>query len=59
MVTIIRDRIQNAIKKGQTLAQIKTGKLTLDYDARWGAKTGFGTTDNFVESVYKSLSSKR
>ena len=55
MVTIIRDRIQNAIKKGQPLAQIKTGKLTLDYDARWGAKTGFGTTDNFVESVYKSL----
>ncbi len=59
MVTIIRDRIQNAIKKGQTLAQIKTGKLTLDYDARWGGKTGFGTTDNFVESVYKSLNSKK
>ena len=59
MVTIIRDRIQNAIKKGQTLDQIKNGKLTLDYDARWGAKTGFGTTANFVESVYKSLTAKK
>ena len=55
MVTIIRDRIQNGIQKSMTLDQVKSAKLTLDYDARWGAKTGFGTTDNFVESVYKSL----
>jgi len=55
MVTIVRDRIQAAIKEGKTLAQIKTAKLTLDYDYRYGAKSGFGTTDNFVESVYKSL----
>jgi cyclase len=55
MVTIVRDRIQAAIKEGKTLAQIKAANLTLDYDYRYGAKTGFGTTDNFVESVYKSL----
>jgi cyclase len=55
MVTIIRDRIQNAIKKGLTLEQIKKAGLTLDYDARWSAKQGFGTADNFVTSVYKSL----
>jgi cyclase len=55
MVTIIRDRIQNAIKKGMTLEQIKKAGLTLDYDARWSAKQGFGTADNFVTSVYKSL----
>ena len=55
MVTIIRDRIQNAIKKGMTLEQIKTAGLTKDYDARWSAKQGFGTADNFVTSVYKSL----
>ena len=59
MVTIIRDRIQNAIKKGMTLDQVKAAKLTLDYDGRWGAKTGFGTADSFVESVYKSLSVKK
>jgi cyclase len=55
MVTIVRDRIQAAIKEGMTLAQIKNAGLTLDYDYRYGAKTGRGTTGNFVESVYKSL----
>ena len=34
MVTIIRDRIQNAIKKGMTLDQIKAAGWTKDYDAR-------------------------
>ena len=55
MVTIVRDRIRAAIKDGLTLAQIKSKRLTLDYDYRYGAKTGFGTTDNFVESIYNSL----
>ncbi len=55
MVTIVRDRIQAAIKDGMTLAQIKAANLSLDYDYRYGAKSGFGTADNFVESVYKSL----
>lgn len=55
MVTIIRDRIRAAIKKGMTLDQVKAANLTLDYDYRYGAKTGPGTTSQFVESVYKSL----
>jgi cyclase len=55
MVTIIRDRIQNGIKKGMTLEQIKTAGYTKDYDARWSAKQGIGTADTFVTSVYKSL----
>jgi cyclase len=55
MVTIVRDRIRAAIKAGMTLAEIKAARLTLDYDYRYSAKTGFGTTDNFVESIYKSL----
>jgi glyoxylase-like metal-dependent hydrolase (beta-lactamase superfamily II) len=59
MVTIIRDRVQAAIKKGMTLAQVKAAHLTLDYDARYSAKTGFGTADNFVEAVYKSLTTKK
>jgi glyoxylase-like metal-dependent hydrolase (beta-lactamase superfamily II) len=56
MVTIIRDRIQDAIKKGMSLDQIKAARLTHDYDGRWGATTGFWTTDAFVEAAYKSLS---
>jgi glyoxylase-like metal-dependent hydrolase (beta-lactamase superfamily II) len=55
MVTIVRDRIQAAIRDGMSLAQVKSAGLTLDYDYRYGAKTGRGTTANFVESVYKSL----
>ncbi len=55
MVTIVRDRVQASIKKGMTLDQVKAAHLTKDYDARYAAKSGFGTADNFVESVYKSL----
>jgi glyoxylase-like metal-dependent hydrolase (beta-lactamase superfamily II) len=59
MITIIRDRIADGIKRGQTLEQVKAGKPTLDYDARWGATSGFWTTDQFIEQVYKDLSKKK
>ena len=59
MVTIIRDRIQQMIKTGMTLDQVKAAKPTRDYDGRYGATSGFWTTDQFVEAAYKSLSSKK
>ena len=52
MVTIVRDRVQDAIKSGLTLEQIKAAKLTLDYDPQ------YGPGDTFVESIYKSLGGK-
>ena len=55
MVTIIRDRVQDMIKKNKTLEEIKAAHPTEDYDARYGAKTGPWTTDMFIEAVYKSL----
>jgi glyoxylase-like metal-dependent hydrolase (beta-lactamase superfamily II) len=55
MVTIIRDRIQDMVKKGMTLDQVKAAKPTRDYDPRYGATTGFWTTDMFVEAVYRGL----
>jgi len=58
MVTIIRDRVQDMIKKGMTLEQVKEAKPTRDYDPRYGATSGIWTTDMFVEAVYKSLASK-
>ncbi len=58
MVTIIRDRIQDMINKAMTLEQVKAARPTRDYDPRYGATTGFWTTDMFVEAVYKSLSAK-
>ena len=59
MVTIVRDRVEAAIKKGQTLEQVKAAHLTRDYDARYDTKSGIGSSDNFVEAVYKSLTAKK
>jgi cyclase len=56
MNTILRDRFLDAIKKGMTLEQVKAARLVRDYEGRYGATSGFWTTDNFVEAVYRSLS---
>jgi len=56
MVTIIRDRFQDAIKKGRTLEQIKAAGLLRDYEGRYGATSGLWTTDAFIDASYKSLS---
>jgi hypothetical protein len=56
IATIIRDRIQDMVKKGMMLEQVKAAKPTRDYDPRYGAEKGFWTTDKSVEAVYKSLS---
>jgi cyclase len=59
MTIIIRDRVQDMIKKGMTLEQVKAARPTQDYDPLYGSTTGFWTTDKFVEAVYKSLSEKK
>jgi cyclase len=56
MITIVRDRVQAAIKKGMTLDQVRNAGYTKDFDSRYSAKSGFGTADSFVSAVYKSLS---
>ncbi len=55
MVTIIRDRIADMVKRGLTVEQVKAAKPTLDYDAHYGSTTGFVTTAGFIEAVYKDL----
>jgi glyoxylase-like metal-dependent hydrolase (beta-lactamase superfamily II) len=55
MTTILRDRVQDLVKKGMTLEQVKAAKVTADYDGRYGATTGPWTTDMFIEAVYKTL----
>jgi glyoxylase-like metal-dependent hydrolase (beta-lactamase superfamily II) len=59
MVTIIRDRVQNMINKGMTLQQVKAANPTLDYEPRYGAKTGAWTTDMFVDAVYNTLKASK
>jgi glyoxylase-like metal-dependent hydrolase (beta-lactamase superfamily II) len=58
MVTIIRDRVQEMLKKGMTLEQVKAARPTSDYDGRYGATSGFWTTDLFVEAVVRTLGGK-
>jgi len=55
MVTIVRDRVQDLVRKGMTLAQVKAARPTRDYDGRYGANAGAWTTDMFVEAVYRDL----
>jgi glyoxylase-like metal-dependent hydrolase (beta-lactamase superfamily II) len=57
MVTIVRDRVQDLIKKGMTLEQVKAARPSRDWDARYGRDTGAWTTSQFVEAVYQSLKS--
>ena len=52
MVSVVRDRIQDLMKSGKTLDQIKSARPTLDYDGIYGNST------QFVETVYRSLSQK-
>jgi hypothetical protein len=49
MVAVIRDRIQDLKKQGQSLAQVKAAKPTLDFDGI------YGSPDAFVEAVYRTL----
>jgi len=53
MVTIVRDRVLDMVKKKATLDQVKAAKLTLDYDGVYGRPEYTG--DMFIEAVYKSL----
>jgi cyclase len=55
MLTIIRDRVAALKATGQTIAQVKGAKPTLDYDSRWGTAPGAATADQLVEAVYASV----
>jgi cyclase len=53
MVVIIRDRVQDLIKKGMTWDTIKASRPSRDYDTEYGGNSEDG--DRFVESIYRSL----
>jgi cyclase len=59
MVTIIRDRVRDLIKAGRTLEQVKAADPARGYKARYGSTSGPWTTDQFIEAVYRSLTSKK
>jgi cyclase len=58
MVTIIRDRIQDLINQGKSVAQVKAANPTLGYRTKYGRDSGPWTTDQFVEMIYRELTAK-
>ena len=59
MVTIVRDRVQEMARKGMTLQQVKAARPSLEYDGIYGATTGEWTTDMFLETVFREVSSRK
>ena len=55
MTIIIRDRVQDMVKKGMTLDQIKAARPSRDYDPGYVTPQSFVKADQFVESIYKGL----
>jgi cyclase len=55
MVVIIRDRIEDMVKKGMTLEQVKAARPSRDYDTEYVASNSFVKGDQFVEAIYRSL----
>ena len=53
MVTIIRDRVASLIKKGKSLSEVQSARVTLDYDGRYSQPAWTG--EMFVASIYNSL----
>jgi cyclase len=58
MLTIIRDRIQLIAEEGGTLQDVKSAKVTLEYDGIYGLNSGPWTTDMFLETAFKELSAQ-
>ena len=54
MTTIIRDRVQDMVNRGQTLAQVQAAKPTMEYDGLYGNAPGWSSAQ-FVEAVYRGL----
>jgi glyoxylase-like metal-dependent hydrolase (beta-lactamase superfamily II) len=57
MVTIVGDRLQDMIKRGMTLEQVKAARPTRDYDPIYGHDSGPWTREMFLEAAYTSLRS--
>ena len=55
MLVIIRDRVQDLISRGQSLADVQAADVSFDYDRRYA--TPEWTDEQFVEAVFRSCCS--
>jgi glyoxylase-like metal-dependent hydrolase (beta-lactamase superfamily II) len=58
-ITTVRDRVQDLIDQGLTLAQVQAANPTLGYRSQYGADSGPWTTEMFVAVVYNELAAKK
>lgn len=56
MLTIIYERIEDAIARGLSLEEVKTARLSREYDPLYCSDTGFWTSEQFIETIYAELS---
>ena len=59
MLTIIRDRVKDAVDNGRSLRALMQSRPALDYEGVFGASTGPWTTEMFVEAAYRSLNGEQ
>ena len=55
MVTIVRDRVREYVRRGLSLEAIKEARPTLDWDPRYGTDSGFWTTSMFIDAIYRDM----
>ena len=58
MVVIVRDRVQDMIKKGMTLEQVQSAAPSRDYDTEYVSSSSFVKANDFVAAIYRSLTGK-
>jgi cyclase len=58
MMTIVRDRVRDMVKKGMTVEQVKAARPTLEYDGIYGTDKSW-TGEMFIETVYRDLGQKK
>lgn len=54
MVTIVRDRVQDGLARGLSLAQVQAERPTMEYDGLYGSAPGWSAAQ-FVDAVYQGL----
>jgi cyclase len=57
MVVVVRDVVADMMKQGMTLDQIKAASPAKPYETQYGREPG--STNAFVEAIYKSLGNKK
>jgi cyclase len=58
-ITTVRDRVQDLIDRGLTLAQVQAANPTLGYRSQYGTDSGPWTTEMFVAAVYYELAANK